>query len=313
MNFKKFSNKYNVKMLKGQDAPAVLEISQGNPLFYKYHKTVPSIESIVEDMNSLPPDKGYEDKYYVGFFNNEELIAVMDLITGFPEKRDVYIGFFMLKNTYQNKGQGTLIVEEVFSFLKSQGYKYIKLCIDKDNPQSRHFWMKNGFVCSLVYEQEKNSEFELLEKKVDSVSRVILTNMCMLESEGNVLVQEKILDDGSTGIIFPGGHIDSGESITDSVIREMKEETGLTVKFPVLCGIKDWFEEDGARYIVFLFKSTEYEGEPVSSVEGRVFWTPKEKLSELNLIWHMPAMIKIFDSEKYSELFLDADWNENLN
>ena len=67
---------------------------------------------------------------------------------------------------------------------------------------------------------------------------VELTNMCMVEDgKGNVLVQNR-LDPNWSGIVYPGGHVEAGESITASVIREIREETGLTIENPTLCGVK---------------------------------------------------------------------------
>lgn len=84
---------------------------------------------------------------------------------------------------------------------------------------------------------------------------VELTNMCMIyDDQGNVLVEEKVGKDYK-GIVFPGGHIENGEPIVDSVIREIYEETGLTVSNLELCGVKDWVKEDGNRYIVFLYRT----------------------------------------------------------
>ena len=37
-------------------------------------------QSIVDDMNALPPRTTYDDKYYIGYFEGEKLVAVMDLI-----------------------------------------------------------------------------------------------------------------------------------------------------------------------------------------------------------------------------------------
>ena len=56
----------------------------------------------------------------------------------------------------------------------------------------------------------------------------IMTNMCMVFSENRVLVQDK-RDDDYSGITFPGGHVERGESFTDVVIREVWEETGLKI------------------------------------------------------------------------------------
>ena len=80
---------------------------------------------------------------------------------------------------------------------------------------------------------------------MDKPERVILTNMCMIRNGSKVLVEDKV-SKWDCGIIFPGGHVEEHEPIVDSVIREMKEETGLTIENPQLCGIKEWINEDGS-------------------------------------------------------------------
>lgn len=75
----------------------------------------------------------------------------------------------------------------------------------------------------------------------------IFTNMCMVyDDNGNVLVQDRI-DDSWSGITFPGGHVEKNEPFTDAVIREIFEETGLTISNVELCDIKNWIRDDGGR------------------------------------------------------------------
>ena len=78
------------------------------------------------------------------------------------------------------------------------------------------------------------------------IEEVVLMNMCMIYNDSEVLVQEKV-DDDYSGITFPGGHVEKGESFTDAVVREVLEETGLKISAPQLCGIKDWINDNGTR------------------------------------------------------------------
>ena len=148
---------------------------------------------------------------------------------------------------------------------------------------------------------------------MEKPERVILTNMCMIQDGSKVLVEDKRSKWGS-GIVFPGGHVEEHEPIVDSVIREMKEETGLTIEHPQLCGIKEWINEDGSRYIVFLFRTDRFSGELVSSDEGRVFWAEKEDVLRMEWIWNLDGIMRVFEEKGPSEVFLDTadNWKQIL-
>lgn len=144
--------------------------------------------------------------------------------------------------------------------------------------------------------------------------KVIITNMCMIYDNDKVLVQDR-LDPKWSGITFPGGHVEPGESFTDAVIREVYEETGLTIAAPQLCGIKDWPEEDGSRYIVLFYKTNQFTGKLQSSAEGKVFWTELKNLPNLLLASDMQDMLKVFLDDSLSEFFYyqeDGVWKYAL-
>jgi 8-oxo-dGTP diphosphatase len=129
--------------------------------------------------------------------------------------------------------------------------------------------------------------------------------MCLIYDENRILVQEKRNTGIEGGLLFPGGHVEPGESLTQSVIREMKEETGLDICEPQPCGFKDWILDDGTRYIVLLYKTNQYSGELKSSEEGRVFWLDRKELDGAKLIWNMRELLQIFESDEYSEFFFE--------
>lgn len=146
MNIQLLSSEFEVRYLEPDDVDLIYSLSAGNKIFYEYHPPFISRESILEDMDALPPGKEKKDKYYIGFFDGEHLIAVMDLITDYPKEKVVFLGLFMMDQTDQGKGIGTKIIQDVIRCLSQLGYSKIRLAIDKGNPQSEAFWTKNGFV-----------------------------------------------------------------------------------------------------------------------------------------------------------------------
>ena len=152
MDFNLLSRSYTVRRLDKADVDVIFELMSKNTIFYKYHPPFVTKESIIEDMKALPPQKSYEDKCYIGFFEDNTLIANMDLILAYPTGEIAFIGFFMTDVQYQNKGIGSKIIREVCAHLKSLGYKKVRLGVDKGNPQSYAFWLKNQF--SVINEDE---------------------------------------------------------------------------------------------------------------------------------------------------------------
>ena len=149
---------------------------------------------------------------------------------------------------------------------------------------------------------------------MDRTQAVTLTNMCMVYNGRQVLVLEKA-DDDWRGITFPGGHVEKDESFADSVIREVLEETGLTIVSPQLCGIKDWIREDGSRYMVLLYRTNRFEGELRSSSEGRAFWAAPEDLPHENLSPDFMDVLKVFLYDTLSEFYYylqDGQWHHTL-
>ena len=134
---------------------------------------------------------------------------------------------------------------------------------------------------------------------------VEFTNLCMVRDGNRVLVMDRKKEDWP-GITFPGGHVEVGESFTEAVIREVKEETSLRIVSPQICGMKDWVE-DGIRYVVLFYKTEKFDGELISSEEGEVWWEDLKELPNRNLSLEMKDMLRIFLEEDLSEFFYYQD------
>ena len=111
--------------------------------------------------------------------------------------------------------------------------------------------------------------------------KVILTNMCMVYDGNRVLVQDR-LNKNWKGLTFPGGHVEKYESFTDAVIREVKEETGLTLLAYRFRGIVTFVTTDGICEYMCLFSSNSFTGELITCDEGELEWVKKKRFPELN-------------------------------
>ena len=146
----------------------------------------------------------------------------------------------------------------------------------------------------------------------------ILTNLCLIEdtSTNKVVLQYRSPERYKkwSGYAFPGGHIEEGESLVESVIREVYEETGLTIADPKLVAVKDWEPDEGGRYIVFCYKATEFTGQLRSSEEGEVSWVEKDQLEKLDLSYDMLPLLEVMEDPDLSEFYYrkrtDDDWEK---
>lgn len=148
---------------------------------------------------------------------------------------------------------------------------------------------------------------------MSKTEQVELTVLCLIENGSKVLLQNRVKKDWK-GYTLPGGHIEKDESIVDAVVREMKEETGLTVRNPRLCGVKQ-FPIDGGRYLVFLFKSIEFEGELISSDEGQMEWVERADIPALQTVSDFAELLSVIDDDFLTEFLYVKDgecWNVSL-
>jgi 8-oxo-dGTP diphosphatase len=139
---------------------------------------------------------------------------------------------------------------------------------------------------------------------MDRTEKAIITVLCMIYDDNKILLQNRVKEDWQ-GLTFPGGHVEKEESFVQAVIREMREETGLTIKEPKLCGVKQFQTEEDERYVVLLFKTNQFEGTLTSSEEGEMRWIDRDSLKDCSLVNDFMELLKVFDSDHYNEFIYE--------
>lgn len=145
---------------------------------------------------------------------------------------------------------------------------------------------------------------------MDRTEKTELTVLCLVHEGKRLLLQNRTKADWR-GLALPGGHIEPDESVVDAVIREMKEETGLDISEPHLCGIKQFPRDDGGRYLVFLFETEKFSGELRPSDEGEMLWLSRDETDGRNAVADLGALIDMMlDPAKteFQYIITDGEW-----
>lgn len=142
----------------------------------------------------------------------------------------------------------------------------------------------------------------------------VLQNMCMIYDRENdkILVLDKVKKHGWEGLTFVGGHVEEGEVLYDSCVREVFEETGLTVKNLKLKGTVSWIDEIKAkRELGFLYYTEDFSGELIeNNVEGTLSWFGIDEFRNANgKSYSIDKILDLFLNDDYSELIVK--WNKN--
>lgn len=113
-----------------------------------------------------------------------------------------------------------------------------------------------------------------------------LTTLCYIEKGDSYLMLHRVSkkhDVNKDKWIGIGGHFEENESPEECLLREAKEETGLTLTSWKFRGIVTFISEGWNTEYMCLYTADGYEGEIIPCNEGVLEWIRKEDLLKLNL------------------------------
>ncbi len=160
------SKKYSSRLFKVSDIPKILQFYLEQPVYFEHCPPKPSKEVVWKDMFGLPPRKSYGDKYFFGLYTDDELIAVVDIIHGFPNEETLFLGLFMVCAHHQGKGLGSKVIDELVAYARRLGFTGIRLAYVLGNNQSKNFWLNNQFKSTGIISKQALYSVEILERKI---------------------------------------------------------------------------------------------------------------------------------------------------
>ena len=113
-----------------------------------------------------------------------------------------------------------------------------------------------------------------------------LTTLCYIEKDGHYLVlhrTKKAHDENGDKWIGVGGKFEAGESPEECVLREVREETGLTMTEFAYRGLITFVSDDGLWEYIHLFTAVAREGQLPLCDEGSLEWVEKSRIPSLPL------------------------------
>lgn len=157
LNIDALSTSHQVRHIAKEDISDVYVLCKSNQKYYEYMNDAPTVESLTEIISRVPDGAEQCNKYFVGFYEQNQLISVLELITGYPENNDAFIGWFMVAGHLQRQGIGSQIFADVRAAMTAQGYDYLSLSSEKENEEAISFWKAQGFKA--VTEDKKRISF----------------------------------------------------------------------------------------------------------------------------------------------------------
>ena len=134
-----------------------------------------------------------------------------------------------------------------------------------------------------------------------NVNKMKNTTLCYIEQDHKYLMLhrvKKVNDMNQEKWIGVGGKLEAGESPEECLLREVKEETGLTLKKYAYRGFITFVSKQWGTEYMHLFTATEYEGEIKECEEGNLEWIPKSQIEKLNLWEGDKIFFELLEKEK---------------
>ena len=159
---------YGLRPVTGEDEGPVLALMAGNADYYALTDSVPTLESLQADRVALPPRCVPGQKCFAALWKDGKPVVLLDLISGYPRERTLFVGLFEVAAELRRTGVGRRIVTALLAAAKGAGMDSVRLACLKNNEGGRAFWDAMGFavIRDSVTGDERRDPVWILERRV---------------------------------------------------------------------------------------------------------------------------------------------------
>lgn len=164
-------NKFILETVTEDLLERVLKVYNTNQEYFQISMNKkPSMESVIDDKNGMPPDSSLENKNYKLIILEGVDIGVIDYIVNYPDEDTIYIGLFMIDGNFHRNGYGKKFIEEFITNMRKQGFNRIRLGVLNENIKAFEFWTRMEFnvvkeVISTIH-PERNWKIKVMERSI---------------------------------------------------------------------------------------------------------------------------------------------------
>lgn len=141
------SSAFETRAINSENIPEVFALARSNRVYLRYLGERPTKANLTALIARLPEGAQPSSKHFVGFYDEDGyLVAVMDLVCGWPDERTAFIGWFMVAADMQRQGVGSQLFADVRAALEGQGYQSVRLQLPERDDEGIAFWQAQGFA-----------------------------------------------------------------------------------------------------------------------------------------------------------------------
>lgn len=162
---------YTVKRLTPADVDEILALQAKHSEYHQHYQTNPvTKEDILAELETLPPKALPEQKFYLGFYAQDELVVLVDLVLDHPQANCTWLGLVMTEKTKLRQHYATKVLTALRSALKREGYKELMTSSALSDVNAQAFLNAQGFeqgMVTAVYDPKLGHDIQVVLRGIE--------------------------------------------------------------------------------------------------------------------------------------------------